>query len=1128
MRSTNQTAEAETAPGPGKEPNHEDDDFEWPYDLEESSKEEEERSFQRIVLALRSAFLIHFLERGLPESQRGMFYFLLVQFHEDLDPPLNYYSALPAILMWYLPHISPLIVYSVTRVIDMYRKDKNRDAKEVIIPAALYGVSSFLSAKLVDFRGTTELLETVFGPATKWPAALLPIFPGIFLRFIHERPNSINGFVPENKQGITMAIFVRACTAVLPPPIQWPIWCAYTAPGLEYPAMFVDWLFCTYSWIYLGISPLGAYAIWLVVNQYRHPNTWFRLSGGGPSVILQRERRGTLWYMTTIIIVQLVENEAGPAIVESGLLILYPQVWIPLALIVAIGIYLLKFGLLLRIYKYKHEPFQKGGNIRLLRLRAQPCLPNSPIQCDMIHTSLRRPPQYTAVSHRWDPIGTPEATQEMILIDGGLFPVSRSIHSLLLAKRSNLHPRYFWIDSISIDQNDNTEKSRQVGLVRNIFEEAEMALGWLGDDPGAKKAFSFIKRVNETRSPNSFSTFCSEPDSGWSEFEKLMSNEWFERVWIIQEVAVAKASVLRYGDQEMDWSDFTQALARVILFGFQMESHLHTLLDRREILSVLIMEEIRSHIANVDLVKLKDILKLALRFKATLPIDKVYALLGLNDERHTPLFHPKFGASDGIGNNKVFDSRMLWKDVLVTLELLNSILGTAGGRSNSRRGRAILSAGTVSAVRYTKLLTRDLHTLHKKIKRMQDGTPDFEEDSIQPDYSEKTTAQLVYTYVVRDLVKQNDGLSFIRHAGIGHSRNPALTGLPSWVPDWSTDFQVYLLPWRKLDVSGGTGSEPNAPQPQTPVFHDGGLNFLFIKGFIVGTITHSVGLMQDFGAAQSAKREDIEVDFFRSSSNFQAALKLAQQYVRPHYKTDDALEEAFHRTLTVDTTFNSNLHAASTRPWTHDISADCHILAALRPGKFKDYWEKNPRSDDPEALHRRQAEIYKKYSFIRRMKSSANSKFTHLVRTDIVPSFLQYREQDRSLQGKSRFSMLDNESSGPFSGYAQYVDYTIGRSFIITDTGLMGLASSCSKKGDIVIQLQTNDRVVWLTLREEEYPECSRANDVTSSNETKASPETDGGKPSHRGTFRLVGEAYVHNCNSEPSQTKDLQWFKLW
>lgn len=48
-----------------------------------------------------------------------------------------------------------------------------------------------------------------------------------------------------------------------------------------------------------------------------------------------------------------------------------------------------------------------------------------------------------------------------------------------------------------MNQNDKYEKSRQVGIMRNIFEEAEMTLGWLGDDPGAGKASNLIKRTHK-------------------------------------------------------------------------------------------------------------------------------------------------------------------------------------------------------------------------------------------------------------------------------------------------------------------------------------------------------------------------------------------------------------------------------------------------------------------------------------------------------------------------------------------------------------------------------------------------------------------------------------------------------
>jgi len=210
---------------------------------------------------------------------------------------------------------------------------------------------------------------------------------------------------------------------------------------------------------------------------------------------------------------------------------------------------------------------------------------------------------------------------------------------------------------------------------------------------------------------------------------------------------------------------FLPALVRVLRFAPQMDTNSAALLGRREVLNAFITKEIKTHIARVDLVKLKDALKLSLRFNATLPVDKVYALLGLVDERHTPLFHPKFGSSNGLLGNKINDFRLLFKDAGITLKLLAELLGTATGRVNSRRGRAILSLGPSRAVQYTKILARDLHNITTRIQKWKDGIPEIVEEPIQPDYTGKTTALLIYIYVARDLVKQGDIMSFIKYAG---------------------------------------------------------------------------------------------------------------------------------------------------------------------------------------------------------------------------------------------------------------------------------------------------------------------------------------------------------------------------
>jgi len=197
------------------------------------------------------------------------------------------------------------------------------------------------------------------------------------------------------------------------------------------------------------------------------------------------------------------------------------------------------------------------------------------------------------------------------------------------------------------------------------------------------------------------------------------------------------------------------------------------------------MEDVRFCVADVDYLKLKDIMKLALIFKATLPVDMVYAMLGIVDERYTPLFHPIF-ATDDILDDGILRPKLVWKDVLIVLknisDMLQAVNGTSDTKSQSRRGRSMLSSAD-NGVRHFSILARDMTKLLDKIKRMQDGEPEFEEEPIRPDYSENTTPQLVYTYVARDHIRQGDAFSFIGLAGVGLNRNEKLTGLPSWVPD---------------------------------------------------------------------------------------------------------------------------------------------------------------------------------------------------------------------------------------------------------------------------------------------------------------------------------------------------------
>ena len=142
-----------------------------------------------------------------------------------------------------------------------------------------------------------------------------------------------------------------------------------------------------------------------------------------------------------------------------------------------------------------------------------------------------------------------------------------------------------------------------------------------------------------------------------------------------------------------------------------------------------------------------------------------------------------------------------------------------------------------------------------------------------------------------------------------------------------------------------------------------------------------------------------------------------------------------------------------------------------------------------------------------------------------MPSFARYRRKSKDPQQEIPFSMLNDESAGPLAGYAPYGDFTIGRSFIVTHFGLMGIAPSSAKRGDVVVRVQTDGRVVWLVFRDDEP---GRVEDMSSPVVGEGTSETDTRRETHIGTFRLVGEASIDKSNCSTSPTEEMQCFNLW
>jgi len=56
-----------------------------------------------------------------------------------------------------------------------------------------------------------------------------------------------------------------------------------------------------------------------------------------------------------------------------------------------------------------------------------------------------------------------------------------------------------WIDAVCINQHSDDEKNHQIPLMRCIFSQAHMVLGWLGEAPeGLYESWEVIQRLPAT------------------------------------------------------------------------------------------------------------------------------------------------------------------------------------------------------------------------------------------------------------------------------------------------------------------------------------------------------------------------------------------------------------------------------------------------------------------------------------------------------------------------------------------------------------------------------------------------------------------------------------------------------
>jgi hypothetical protein len=212
----------------------------------------------------------------------------------------------------------------------------------------------------------------------------------------------------------------------------------------------------------------------------------------------------------------------------------------------------------------KYSPIDEEIDIRLVKL--DPGNLTDPIYCTLHFASFSANSQYQALSYTW---GKATDGFKRIYIDGEAVEVRANLYEALKSLRQPSGPeRHLWIDSLCINQADDQERSQQVGRMSEIYSQAEEVLIWLGNECGnSDLAMGSIRKISalasgtaETPKERTLIADYRRHRAAWAAIGKLCQRGYWQRMWIIQEVQLARELYIYCGGRSASWNALKDTL----------------------------------------------------------------------------------------------------------------------------------------------------------------------------------------------------------------------------------------------------------------------------------------------------------------------------------------------------------------------------------------------------------------------------------------------------------------------------------------------------------------------------------------------------------------------------------------
>ncbi|EXJ69305.1 uncharacterized protein A1O5_07341 [Cladophialophora psammophila CBS 110553] len=238
---------------------------------------------------------------------------------------------------------------------------------------------------------------------------------------------------------------------------------------------------------------------------------------------------------------------------------------------------------------YQYQSIQEDACIRLLTLLPSK-LASSDIRIKLSITPLSDTPPYEATSYTWATKDGDSSISSSVVCEGAHIKVTRNCVNLLQTLRREDTERALWVDAICIDQTNMEERCYQIMLMGEIYTKAARVVIWLGDaseavdpdtgvpisDLGINYLTATATELRKSESRAERSPFSSPSSSLYDDlsnqgaeyvihrksspllqgFLDVVLRPWWERVWVVQEAALAESAVVICGDRVANYADF--------------------------------------------------------------------------------------------------------------------------------------------------------------------------------------------------------------------------------------------------------------------------------------------------------------------------------------------------------------------------------------------------------------------------------------------------------------------------------------------------------------------------------------------------------------------------------------------